>query len=128
MMADLNSWEDSIRTRDQKLRKVCPSVPGRVISRSSSLAFPTLTSARGAQGDLNPTYKKMKEVPPVRKKGFAEMVPSGMPGPKDEERKQAAESMRDAERIQPKNYQVADTRVLGIACCCWLQAWFATVR
>ena len=49
MMADLNSWEDSIRTRDQKLRKVCPSVPGRVISRSSSLAFPTLTSARGAQ-------------------------------------------------------------------------------
>merc|ERR1719409_120027 len=77
MMADLNSWEDSIRTRDQKLRK----------------------------GDLNPTYKKMKEVPPVRKKGFAEMVPSGMPGPKDEERKQAAESMRDAERIQPKNYQ-----------------------
>jgi hypothetical protein len=56
------------------------------------------------------------------------MVPSGMPGPKDEERKQAAESMRDAERIQPKNYQVADTRVLGTACCCWLQAWFATVR
>ena len=43
--------------------------------------------ARGPwQGDLNPTYKSARAAPPVRKKGFAEMVPSGMPGPKDLER------------------------------------------
>ena len=55
------------------------------------------------QGDLNPTYAKMKQVPPVRKKGFAEMVPSGMPGPKDKEREK--EKMNGGEdRIQPKSY------------------------
>ena len=42
------------------------------------------------QGDLNPTLKSTKAAPPVRKKGFAEMVPSGMPGPKDLERKKVS--------------------------------------
>jgi hypothetical protein len=52
------------------------------------MAVSRTSDARDAkpQGDLNPTLKSTKAAPPVRKKGFAEMVPSGMPGPKDLER------------------------------------------
>jgi len=61
--------------------------------------------SRACQGDLNPTYKSTQAAPPVRKKGFAEMVPSGMPGPKDLERKKEAARETGDGRIQPKNYQ-----------------------
>ena len=71
MMADLNSWEDSIRTRDQKLRKVCPSVPGRVTSRSSSLAFPShLDQCSWRPGRPEPNVQEDEGGAPRAQKGL----------------------------------------------------------
>eukprot|EP00960_Hanusia_phi_P039828 754070-Hanusia_phi.AAC.2 len=72
---ELGSWVDEVKKKDKKL----------------------LT------GDLNPTAKKA--LPAVRKKGFAEMVPSGAPGPKDEERKKGGKGEEGGGRIKPKTYQ-----------------------
>ena len=55
-----------------------------------------------AKGDLNPS-RGSGPPPPIRKKGFAEMVPSGMPGPKDAQR--GSEKQDKGERIKPKTYQ-----------------------
>eukprot|EP00961_Rhodomonas_salina_P187393 2529892-Rhodomonas_salina.1 len=64
------------------------------------------------KGDLNPTRGKPVPVgaysvgrAAVRKKGFAEMIPSGVKGPKDEERERAKKGEEGGERIKPKTYQ-----------------------
>jgi len=76
--SDLGKWEEEVKAKDKAILK----------------------------GDLNPASGKMK-LPGVRQKGFVEMVPSGVPGPKDKERKKKGGGDEDDEetRIKPKNYQ-----------------------
>lgn len=60
-------------------------------------------------------------MPEVRKKGFAEMVPSGMRGPKDKEKMHGGSNEEHDSRIKPKNYQV--TPYAGFS----VRPWFLNV-
>eukprot|EP00283_Hemiselmis_rufescens_P011240 CAMPEP_0173436332 /NCGR_PEP_ID=MMETSP1357-20121228/15885_1 /TAXON_ID=77926 /ORGANISM="Hemiselmis rufescens, Strain PCC563" /LENGTH=347 /DNA_ID=CAMNT_0014401399 /DNA_START=56 /DNA_END=1095 /DNA_ORIENTATION=+ len=78
--SDLGKWEEEVKAKDKAILK----------------------------GDLNPASGKKKATPGVRQKGFVEMVPSGVLGPKDKERKKKKKGDDDDDeetRIKPKNYQ-----------------------